>query len=58
MTPATPSAWRASQQVHLDWQRTLQVRAVELNRLQGDLQAVVLAAEAAVLPVARDEISR
>ena len=56
MTPATPSAWRASQQVHLDWQRTLQVRAVELNRLQGDLQAVVLAAEAAVLPVARDEI--
>jgi hypothetical protein len=56
LTPAAPSAWRAGQQVHLDWQRTLQVRAVELDRLQGDLQAVVQAAETAVLPVARDEI--
>ncbi len=56
LAPAPPSAWRADQQMHLDWQRTLQVRAVELDRLQGDLQAVVQAAEAAVLPVARDEI--
>ncbi len=54
---ATPrSAWRSDPRTHRDWLHTLEVRTSQARRLSEEYQAVLDAAEAAVLPAARDAL--
>ena len=53
---ASPSIWRADRATHQDWQRTLALRAAQLDRVQSEARSLVAAAEADVLPVARAEL--
>ena len=53
---AGSSPWRADPAVHQDWQRTLTIRAAQLDRLASDTEDMVRSAEREVLPVARDAL--